>query len=140
MNIRIIDIRKPESDDMETDAAAEVDYIRTDITSAAAVDAAFKKPWDRSISHLPLTIFHTAAVILASDGSKYLFGFPKAVIINGTKNVLATAEPAGADIFSSTSSARRVIGYVVRVLMIGRSLSWMGSRAKRSRDSRFVAA
>lgn len=85
--------------------ASEVEFIQTDITSAAAVDAAFRKPWDPSISHLPLTVFHTAAVILASDRSPYLYGFPEAVNVKGTKNILAAAKTYGADIFSSTSSA-----------------------------------
>jgi nucleoside-diphosphate-sugar epimerase len=104
VNIRIIDIRKPERNDMATGAASEVDFIQTDIRSAAAVTAAFDKPWDSSVSHLPLTVFHTAAVILASDRSRYLYAFPFAVNVEGTKNVLAAAKTAGADIFSSTSS------------------------------------
>ena len=85
--------------------AKEVEFIQTDITSAAAVHAAFRKPWDSSISHLPLTVFHTAAVILASDRSTYLYSFPETVNVNGTRNVLAAAKVSGADIFSSTSSA-----------------------------------
>ena len=89
--------------------AKEVEFIQTDITSAVAVDAAFSKPWDRSVSHLPLTVFHTAAVILASDRSPHFYDFPEAVNVNGTKNVLAAAKAAGADIFSSTSSASIVI-------------------------------
>ncbi|KAK3937020.1 hypothetical protein QBC46DRAFT_366496 [Diplogelasinospora grovesii] len=83
--------------------AREVDFTQTDITSAAAVDAAFQKPWDRSTFHLPLTVFHTAAVILASDRSKYLYGFPVAVNVEGTGNVWEAARAAGADVFSSTS-------------------------------------
>jgi nucleoside-diphosphate-sugar epimerase len=85
--------------------AKEVEFIQTDITSAAVVDAAFGKPWHRSISHLSLTVFHTAAVILASDRSEYLYGFSEAVNVNGTKHALAGARASGADIFSSTSSA-----------------------------------
>jgi nucleoside-diphosphate-sugar epimerase len=86
-------------------AASLVDFIQTDITSEAGVDAAFCKPWNASVAKLPLTVFHTAAVILASDRSKYVYGFPEAVNVYGTKHVLAAAQRAGADIFSSTSSA-----------------------------------
>ncbi|KAM5356454.1 hypothetical protein ACJ41O_003100 [Fusarium nematophilum] len=104
-SIRILDIRKTQRNDMSVGLAKEVEFIQTDITSAAAVDAAFGKQWDSSVSHLPLTVFHTAAVILASDRSRYLYGFPEAVNVNGTKNVLIAAKAAGADVFSSTSSA-----------------------------------
>ncbi|KAK4224812.1 hypothetical protein QBC38DRAFT_285763 [Podospora fimiseda] len=104
-NIRILDIRKPERTDMTTGLAKEIEFIPTDITSAASVDAAFNKPWPGSLSKLPVTVFHTAAVILASDRSRYLYDFPEKVNVKGTANVLAAARAAGADIFSSTSSA-----------------------------------
>ena len=90
---------------MKHGLAKEVDFVPTDITSPTSVDAAFRKSWDSSISHLPLTVFHTAAVILASDRSEYLSDFPETVNISGTKNILAAAKAHGADIFSSTSSA-----------------------------------
>ncbi|KAJ4003913.1 hypothetical protein NW752_012050 [Fusarium irregulare] len=103
--IRIVDIRETERDDMRTDLASQVDFVQTDITSAAAVDQAFTKPWDPAIAHLPLTVFHTAAIIVPSARSKHLYSFPEAVNVQGTKNVLAAARAAGASIFSSTSSA-----------------------------------
>lgn len=90
---------------MLTGQATKIQYIHTDIRSEAAVTAAFNKPWDPAVATLPLTVFHTAAVILASDRSKYTYQFPYAVNVTGTKNVLNAARAAGADIFSSTSSA-----------------------------------
>src|SRR3569833_2622973 len=97
-NIRILDIREPERNDMSEGAAAKVDFIPTDITSATSVDAAFSKPWpSSSTSKLPLTVFHTAAVILASDRSEYLYDFPESVNVKGTRNVLAAARAAGAE-------------------------------------------
>lgn len=106
-NIRILDIREPERNDMTSRLVKEVDFIQTDISSAAAVNTAFQKPWagPDSLSRLPLTVFHTAAVILASDRSQFLYALPEAINVNGTRNVLAAATAAGADIFSSTSSA-----------------------------------
>ncbi|PKS05526.1 hypothetical protein jhhlp_008201 [Lomentospora prolificans] len=104
-HIRIIDIRAPERNDLKTGQAVHVDYIPTDIRSRASVDAAFDKPWPPSAVKLPLTVFHTAAVILASDRSKHLYGFPEAVNVRGTENVMKAAQRVGADIFSSTSSA-----------------------------------
>ena len=90
---------------MTTGPATEVDFIPTDIRSKAAVDEAFMKPWSDSARHLPLTVFHTAAVILASDRSKYLYDFPESVNVQGTRNMLEAAKAVGAGIFSSTSSA-----------------------------------
>ncbi|KAF4972338.1 hypothetical protein FSARC_1060 [Fusarium sarcochroum] len=104
-SIRIIDIRKTERDDMLAGQATLVDFIQTDIVSKPSVDKAFSKPWEPSIAHLPLTVFHTAAVIIPSARSKHLYKFPEAVNVQGTKNILAASRAAGADIFSSTSSA-----------------------------------
>jgi nucleoside-diphosphate-sugar epimerase len=57
------------------------------------------------VQHLRLTVFHTAAIILASDRSEFLYEFPDRVNVNGTENVMAAAKSAGADVFSYTSSA-----------------------------------
>jgi nucleoside-diphosphate-sugar epimerase len=89
---------------MLTGPATEVDFVRTDITSRASIKAALSKPWRPSVASLPLTVFHTAAVIIPSDRSQLLYGFPEAVNVRGTRNVLELAKEAGADIFSSTSS------------------------------------
>lgn len=103
-SIRIVDIRRSERNDMRDGPASEVEFVQTDITSPASVAAAFSRPWKPPLVHLPLTVFHTAAVILASDRSKYQYHFPELVNVTGTKNVLEAARNAGADIFSSTSS------------------------------------
>ncbi|KAI0411601.1 hypothetical protein F5X98DRAFT_357008 [Xylaria grammica] len=104
-HIRILDIRRSERSDMNSGPAVEVDFVRTDITSRASVDAAFSRPWPASAAKLPLTVFHTAAVILASDRSAHGYAFPESVNVKGTANLLAAAKAAGASIFSSTSSA-----------------------------------
>ncbi|KAI0179715.1 NAD(P)-binding protein [Hypoxylon sp. FL1284] len=104
-SIRIVDIRRTERSDMLAGAAAAVDFAPTDITSRASVDAAFARPWPGSAARLPLTVFHTAAVIQASERSRHQYAFPSAVNVAGTANVLAAARAAGADVFSATSSA-----------------------------------
>lgn len=104
-NIRIIDVRKPERSDLLAGSAAEIDFVQTDIRSRAAVDAAFNKPWPHVAANLPLTVFHTAAVILASDRSKHMYPFPYNVNVRGTQHILSAAKASGADVFSSTSSA-----------------------------------
>ncbi|KAI0595925.1 hypothetical protein F4775DRAFT_604250 [Biscogniauxia sp. FL1348] len=100
-HIRILDIRRPE----RNNAADEVDFAHTDIASQASVDAAFARPWPPDAAGLPLTVFHTAAVILASERSARRYAFPEAVNVGGTRNVLGAARRAGADVFSATSSA-----------------------------------
>lgn len=100
-SIRVIDIRKTE----RSEAASRVDFVQTDVTSLTSVQAAFCKPWDQSVAQLPLTVFHTAAIIIPSARSKLQYGFVESVNVRGTKNVLLAARKAGADIFSSTSSA-----------------------------------
>ncbi|KAI0148587.1 hypothetical protein GGR57DRAFT_235896 [Xylariaceae sp. FL1272] len=104
-HIRIIDIRQTERTDMQTGPATEVDFAKTDITSRASVDAAFARPWPASAANLPLTVFHTAAVILASDRSRHTYTFPESVNVKGTINLMAAAQSAGASVFSTTSSA-----------------------------------
>ena len=90
---------------MATGRVTEVEFIETDIRSASAIAAAFERPWAQAVSQLPLTVFHTAAVIIPSDRSAYLYSFPESVNVKGTQNVVAAAKAAGADVFSSTSSA-----------------------------------
>ncbi|KAK8021858.1 hypothetical protein PG990_006996 [Apiospora arundinis] len=103
-SIRILDIRKTERNDMKTGPATKVDFAQTDITSKPSVEAAFTRPWHPSVAHLPMTVFHTAAVIIPSDRSKYVYAFPERVNVTGTQNVLEAAERAGADVLSCTSS------------------------------------
>ena len=84
----------------------EVGFAQADISSAAATEAAFARAWpSSSAAGLPLTVFHTADVIVPSDRSQLAYGFPKAVNVDGTANVLAAARRAGADVFVYTSSA-----------------------------------
>jgi len=105
--IRILDLQPATRNDLLTNPAAkETTFIKTDIRSPQAVDAALAEPWPTdSIAKLPLTVFHTAAVILASDRAPYLYDLPHAVNVEGTKNVLSAAQKHGARVFSATSSA-----------------------------------
>jgi nucleoside-diphosphate-sugar epimerase len=84
--------------------ASKVAFIQTDISSESSTKAAFEELWPRKVSSLPLTVFHTAAVINPHDRSKSLFHRVSAVNINGTANVLSSAKAAGADVFIATSS------------------------------------
>ncbi|KAI1409045.1 NAD(P)-binding protein [Hypoxylon sp. FL1857] len=104
-SIRIVDFRKPERSDMATGPAALVDFAQADITSPSATAAAFNKPWPASVANLPLTIFHTAAIIVTSERSMRTYERVKRVNIDGVRNVLSASQQAGASVFVSTSSA-----------------------------------
>ncbi|KAI1819924.1 NAD(P)-binding protein [Xylaria intraflava] len=104
-HIRILDIRRTERSDMQSEQVMSIDFAETDITSRASVDKAFARPWPAPAADLPLTVFHTAAVILASDRSAHSYRFPESVNVKGTAIVLAAAKAAGASVFSATSSA-----------------------------------
>jgi nucleoside-diphosphate-sugar epimerase len=104
-SIRIIDFREPNRADMSQWPANMVDFVQADISSAKLTNKAFEEAWDPSVAHLPLTVFHTAAVIVPSDRSKLVYGICEAVNVNGTQHVVGAARRAGADILVSTTSA-----------------------------------
>jgi len=104
-SIRIVDFRAPDRDDMSSGLASKVDFVRTDISSAESTSQAFSKAWHPKLAKLPLTVFHTAAVIVPADRSKLEYGFCEAVNILGTQHVVDAAKRAGADVFVSTTSA-----------------------------------
>jgi hypothetical protein len=115
-SIRIVDYQLPSRADMLNGPASKVECVRTDISSKASTTAAFSKPWPSSVAHLPLTVFHTAAVIVPSDRSKLFYAFCEAVNVRGTQHVLDAARHAGADVLVSTTSGSisiRPVGYWV---------------------------
>jgi nucleoside-diphosphate-sugar epimerase len=104
-SIRIVDFRAPNRADMLHGPAAHIDFVQADVSAADATDKAFTKEWHPSVAHLPLTVFHTAAVIVPSDRHKVVSSFCEAVNVRGTQNVLDAARRAGADVLVSTTSA-----------------------------------
>ena len=91
---------------MLTGPASKVDFRQADIRSAESTAAAFAAPWPTAaIAALPLTVFHTAAVIIPSARSPLVAGFCDAVNVHGTAHVLAAARTAGADVLVATTSA-----------------------------------
>ncbi|KAH8770806.1 hypothetical protein F5883DRAFT_50936 [Diaporthe sp. PMI_573] len=105
--IRIVDFQQPHRrDQLDHPLFEKVDFQKTDISSAESTNAAFRRTWDDpAVAKLPLTVFHTAAVIIPSARSLLVNSFCEAVNVRGTENVLAAARRAGADVFVSTSSA-----------------------------------
>ncbi|KUI66722.1 Short-chain dehydrogenase/reductase family 42E member 1 [Cytospora mali] len=104
-SIRIVDFSKPSRSDMLDGPATKADYVKTDITDPTSVEAAFSKPWPSDVANLPLTVFHTAAVIRPGERSMLFWDRTRRVNVDGTQNVLAGARAAGADILVATSSA-----------------------------------
>ena len=84
--------------------ATLVDYVHADISSATSTSAAFLKPWHPSVAERPLTVFHTAAVIIPADRFQLENAFCDAVNVQGTLHVLDAARRCGADILLSTTS------------------------------------
>lgn len=104
-SVRILDFSRPSRSDMIHGDVAAVDYVKTDVTDPASVEAALARPWAGEVSRLPLTVFHTVATIRPGERSLLLWERTSRVNIDGTRNVLAAARAAGADIFVATSSA-----------------------------------
>lgn len=104
-SIRIVDFRPPNPTSSPYHEE-EVDFVQTDISSPTATRRAFTKPWPSAVSHLPLTVFHTAAVIVPSDRAASGPGLAlcEAVNVRGTQNVVDSAREAGADVLVSTTS------------------------------------
>jgi nucleoside-diphosphate-sugar epimerase len=101
--IRIIDFRNPARDDM-LETAKGVSFARADISSEASTAAAFSQPWAPAVAKLPLTVFHTAAVIRPSERSPLVYDRCARVNVAGTAHCLSAARAVGASIFIATSS------------------------------------
>ncbi|KAL2266662.1 hypothetical protein VTJ83DRAFT_6014 [Remersonia thermophila] len=107
-SIRIVDFRPPrqpfraaaaaEQDERQNEEEEEkVGFAQADISSLPATRRAFAQPWPASVARLPLTVFHTAAVIVPADRSPDGPGRAvcEAVNVRGTQNVADAAREAG---------------------------------------------
>lgn len=119
--IRILDLQRPSEDIMSRGVA----YVKTNVTDEAAVSDAFSQKWPLTVPHLPLTVFHTAAVIRPSDRLKMFLPLCWKVNVDGTKNVLNAAKQAGATCFVATSSGS--VG-------VHRANFWIAPWTRRSKD------
>ncbi|KAL1839146.1 hypothetical protein VTJ49DRAFT_1842 [Mycothermus thermophilus] len=103
-SIRIVDFAPVTRRDM-LDKAAGCEYVKADISSRASVEAAFSKPWPKSVADKPLTVFHTAALVRPQERNPLFYHRVSPVNRDGAINVLEVARAAGADVFVATSSA-----------------------------------
>lgn len=98
--IRIVDLSQPNRKTMDSGVA----YVKTNITDETSVSSAFNQEWPADVAHLPLTVFHTAAVIRPADRLKMFLPLCSKVNVGGTQNVLNAAKKAGASCLIATSS------------------------------------
>ncbi|KAJ5760578.1 hypothetical protein N7520_007734 [Penicillium odoratum] len=98
--IRILDLLTPTKEVLDLG----VTYIKTNITDKLIVDTVFEQPWPQSVSKLPLTVFHTAAIIRPQDRLEAFLPLCSNVNVEGTRNVLNAAKANGVSCFISTSS------------------------------------
>ncbi|CAG8134601.1 unnamed protein product [Penicillium olsonii] len=95
--IRILDIASPSQ-------SLGVSWIKTNITDERAVTTAFEEAWPAHVANLPLTVYHTAALIRPQDRLKCFLPLSSKVNVDGTRIVLGAAQAAGATAFIWTSS------------------------------------
>jgi nucleoside-diphosphate-sugar epimerase len=85
-----------------------VQFIQTDVTDAAAVDANFRASWPDTdgsgLSAPEITVFHLAANIRFYERHASLLNASERVNVEGTKNVVNAARSVGASILIYTSS------------------------------------
>ena len=112
--IRIVDIRRPVNAGSTNSRSPitgvpisnpQVSIEQADVTSLDAVERAFSAPWCEAAHGLPLTVFHTAAVIVPADTSQRNLRYLSKVNVDGVRNVLMASKKAGASVFVYTSSA-----------------------------------
>ncbi|UNI14692.1 hypothetical protein JDV02_001294 [Purpureocillium takamizusanense] len=107
--IRLMDIRRPARDEFKSGPASEMAFVSTDVTSESDVLRAFGEPWHEAVARLPLTVFHTVALIRPFERSEIFYERCSRVNVAGTANVLAAAQKAGAGIFIYTSSCHAAV-------------------------------
>ncbi|KXJ95929.1 hypothetical protein Micbo1qcDRAFT_192808 [Microdochium bolleyi] len=103
--IRIIEFRPANRVDMLSGPVTKVDFAQADISSKEAVEAAFAKPWPKSVAHLPMTVFHPAALIDPGRRSAWTYSNTRRVNVDGTRHMVDAARAAGADCFIYTCSS-----------------------------------
>ncbi|EJD42934.1 NAD(P)-binding protein [Auricularia subglabra TFB-10046 SS5] len=104
--IRILDIRAPSRKEFVDGVARDVEFVQTDITDPASVDAAFQDAWpegDAALQH-ELTVFQGASILRYIERAESLLPPVIKINVDGTANVLAAARKAGATAFVYTSS------------------------------------
>jgi nucleoside-diphosphate-sugar epimerase len=103
-SIRIVDFRSPVRKDLLRGEALKVQYVHADVTKEESVQSALEKLWPAVVQSYPLTVFHTAAIILPGDRARAIQSHVSNVNVVGTAHVISAARAAGADLLVATSS------------------------------------
>ncbi|KAJ6446128.1 actin-like ATPase domain-containing protein [Purpureocillium lavendulum] len=108
--IRLVDIRRPARAEFSSSGpASDLSFVNADVTSESGIFQAFDDPWDDDVADLPLTVFHTVALIRPFEREQVFYERCSRVNVAGTANVLAAARRAGAGIFIYTSSCHAAL-------------------------------
>lgn len=99
--IRILDLSTPTRPEV---AANKIKFIKVDVGDSEAVSRAYSEPWPKSVSKLPITVFHTVGLILVTDRKPQFLAPYMRVNADGPKHSLKAAKENGVSIFISTSS------------------------------------
>lgn len=108
--IRLLDLAPPTNHEVKSALSKGVEYIKVDMTDAAALEAAFKATWSappnstRKQPETEITVFHTAANIRFYERHENVFERSTRVNVRGTQNVIAASRAAGATVLIYTSS------------------------------------
>ncbi|OAA42636.1 NAD(P)-binding domain protein [Metarhizium rileyi] len=104
--MRLVDIRPPSRDEFTgSGRASRVPFVQADITSGPSTTRAFGGAWPTCVASLPLTVFHTAAVIRPYERQAVFYTRCSQVNVVGTAHSISAAREAGADVFIYTSSS-----------------------------------
>lgn len=94
--------------DLTSGAAEEIQFFETNVSDAAAVEAAFTAPWpgldDARDPPPEITVFHTASNIRFYERHPAMLPLSAKVNIAGTQNVVNSARSVGASVLIYTSS------------------------------------
>ncbi|KAF1815941.1 putative 3-beta hydroxysteroid dehydrogenase/isomerase family protein [Eremomyces bilateralis CBS 781.70] len=98
------DIRPPVKGGLEA-----IRFISVDVTDPESLAHAFATAWDDGASKLPLTVFHTVAIVRTTDRTHDTMGPYERINIHGTQNTLEASKAVGASVFLMTSSGSVLI-------------------------------
>ena len=108
-HIRLLDISPPVNYVVKDALSCGVQFIKVDVTDAAALEAAFKAPWPKypsstSNTEPEITVFHTVANIRFYERHLEFLDRSSRVNIRGTQNIINASRAVGATILIYTSS------------------------------------
>lgn len=103
--IRVLDLRKPQDEDLPKELAGQISFEQADMTSDVSIRKAYNAAWPSSVAKFPLTVFHVASVIRPYERLERFYHRLSKPNIEGAALSMEAARDAGAGLFIYTSSA-----------------------------------